>query len=122
MKRVIKNADMSDLYVLKTLLESNGIPVFISGEDSGRLLPFLLSRPGLWIYFDEQYDEALALIKDPDYDVVNKVDIEAFYKMVHDPSNPGSSGRSAFLSLVAYLGVIILMLLLAIKLLQWLQA
>lgn len=121
MKRVIRGSDTEDLYVLRNLLESNGIPVFISGEDTGRLLPFLLSKPDLWIYLDEQYDEAVRLIENPEYEVKNKVDVETFYRLTHDPLNRSSSGNSAFISLAAYLGVIIVVLLVAIKLLQWLQ-
>ena len=121
MKRVIRSTVTEDLYVLRNLLESNGIPVFISGEDTGRLVPFLMSKPDLWIYLDEQYDEAVRLIENPEYEVKNKVDVEAFYRLAHDPLNRSGSGNNAFVSLAVYLGVIIIMLLVAIKLLQWLQ-
>lgn len=121
MKRVIKGTDTDNPYILKSLLESNGIPVFISGEGAGRVLPFLLSKPDLWIYLDEQYDEALALIQDPDYEVMNKVDVEAFYELAHDPSPIGLSTTGVFVRLAVYLALIIAVLLLAIRLLQWLQ-
>ena len=82
MKLITKSIDASQLHVLKELLEANGIPALINGENTARMItPFLMTEPSLWVYLDEQRDEALRLIEDPDYEVVNKADMVEFYKI-----------------------------------------
>ncbi len=122
MKLIIKNTDTEELYILKNLLESNGIPVFISGEDTARVLPFLMSKPGLWIFLDEQYDEALKLINDPAYEVSNKIDIDEFYEAAHDSSRDSKSLNSTLAGLALFMGLLILVLFIVINILQWLQS
>lgn len=85
MKLLIKNRDTSYLLTLKMLLEGNGIPAFISGENVARMITsYIFTEPGLWIYIDKQEDEALKLIDDPDYEVINSVDVSAFYESNRD--------------------------------------
>ena len=121
MKLIIKNTDTEDLYILKNLLESNGIPAFISGEDTARVLPFLMSKPGLWVFLDEQYDEAIQLINNPDYDVINRVDIDDFYETANDPSKSTESLNSVLAGLVFFMVLLMLVLFIVINILQWLQ-
>ena len=122
MKLVVNDRDLEELYSLKTLLESKGIPAYISGEGTARVLPFLMSKPALWIYIDEQYEEAAKLLHDPDYDVVNRVDIDRFYELAQHELKENESANSVFLGVVFYAALIIAALIMIIKFLHWMQA
>ena len=95
MKLLISSDDNEYLYNQQHLLESNGIPAYISSSDSNRVIPFGISKASLWVYLDEQYDEAMQLIKDPDYEVQNKVDVERFREMADDIEQDKSGLNSA---------------------------
>ena len=95
MKLLISSDDNEYLYNQQHLLESNGIPAYISSSDSNRVIPFGISKASLWVYLDEQYDEAMQLIKDPDYEVQNKVDVERFREMADDLEQDKSGLNSA---------------------------
>ena len=121
MKRVIKSIDASQLHVLKDLLETNGIPALINGENTARIItPFLMTEPSLWVYLDEQRDEALRLIEDPDYEVVNKVDMIEFYKVADTVTDKPESLNTALVYLAATMAVVLLGLLALVKVLEWL--
>lgn len=81
MKLLTKSPDINYLHSLVALLEANGVPAIIQGEDTARMItPFLMTEPGLWVYMDEQHNEALQLIYDNEYIVQNKIDVEEFYR------------------------------------------
>ena len=121
MKRVIKSIDASQLHVLKDLLETNGIPALINGENTARIItPFLMTEPSLWVYLDEQRDEALRLIEDPDYEVVNKVDMIEFYKVADTVTDKPESLNTALVYLGATMAVVLLGLFVLVKVLEWL--
>lgn len=122
MKIVVNNRELEELYALKTLLESNGIPASISGEGTARVLPFLMPKPALWIFLDEQYDEALKLVNDPDYEVSGRVDVDQFYELAHQPAREAESTSSVLLGLFFYGALVIAALIAIIKVLRWLQA
>ena len=120
MKRVIKSIDASQLHVLKDLLETNGIPALINGENTARIItPFLMTEPSLWVYLDEQRDEALRLIEDPDYEVVNKVDMIEFYKVADTVTDKPESLNTALVYLAATMAVVLLGLFVLVKVLEW---
>jgi hypothetical protein len=120
MKRVIKSIDASQLHVLKDLLETNGIPALINGENTARIItPFLMTEPSLWVYLDEQRDEALRLIEDPDYEVVNKVDMVEFYKVADTVTDKPESLNTALVYLAATMAMVLLGLLVLVKVLEW---
>ena len=120
MKRIIKSIDASQLHVLKDLLETNGIPALINGENTARIItPFLMTEPSLWVYLDEQRDEALRLIEDPDYEVVNKVDMTEFYKVADTVTDKPESLNTALVYLGATMAVVLLGLFVLVKLLEW---
>ena len=120
MKRVIKSIDASQLHVLKDLLETNGIPALINGENTARIItPFLMTEPSLWVYLDEQRDEALRLIEDPDYEVVNKVDMTEFYKVADTVTDKPESLNTALVYLAATMAVVLLGLFVLVKMLEW---
>ena len=80
MKRLADIGDKAELEGVRLLLESKGIPVFVGNEAGARNMGFL--TPGrqqtLWVVFDEQLDDALALMADPEHVVDEPVDIEAY--------------------------------------------
>ena len=120
MKRVIKSIDASQLHVLKDLLETNGIPALINGENTARIItPFLMTEPSLWVYLDEQRGEALRLIEDPDYEVVNKVDMIEFYKVADTVTDKPESLNTALVYLGATMAVVLLGLFVLVKVLEW---
>ena len=120
MKRVIKSIDASQLHVLKDLLETNGIPALINGENTARMItPFLMTEPSLWVYLDEQRDEALKLIEDPDYEVLNKVDMVEFYKVADTVTDKPESLNTALVYLAATMAVVLLGLFVLVQVLEW---
>ena len=102
MKLLISSGDNEYLYNQQHLLESNGIPAYISSSDSNRVIPFGISKASLWVYLDEQYDEAMQLIKDPDYEVQNKVDVERFREMADEIEQDKSGLNSALRDLLLW--------------------
>jgi hypothetical protein len=121
MKLITKSIDASQLHVLKELLEANGIPALINGENTARMItPFLMTEPSLWVYLDEQRDEALRLIEDPDYEVVNKADMVEFYKIADTITDKPESLNTALVYLGATMAVVLLGLFVLVQVLEWL--
>ncbi len=113
-----RNGDIQYLRSLKQRLEENGIPASIQGEETARMLvPNVAFEPTLWIYLDEQYEEAEALLEDPDYVVINKIDVTEFYENLPSEEEQRSAVTNAFLHLGWVAGLIVLGLLLLIKIL-----
>jgi hypothetical protein len=82
MKMLTKDGSMEDLQELKQRLEENGIPAFIQGADTARMIiPVFLLRPTLWIYIDEQLEDAEQLMGNPGHIVRHGVDVEEFYNL-----------------------------------------
>ena len=84
MKLIITDADNSYLETMKDLLEINGIPAFINGKNTSRMLPFIITKASLWVHLSEQANEALLLINNPEYEVKNKVDMDEYYKIKNE--------------------------------------
>lgn len=81
MKLITRDADGARLEQLRRRLEENGIPAFIGGENVARIIPpVAMTQPGLWIFLDHQLDDAQALLRNPDHQVMTAVDVEAFYE------------------------------------------
>jgi hypothetical protein len=80
MKLLFESTDRDEIYSTRILLESRGIPVFIGNEDSainfGPLHP--ARNYSLWVYIDEQCEDALALLDNIDHEVRRPVDIEKY--------------------------------------------
>ena len=121
MKLITKSIDASQLHVLKELLEANGIPALINGENTARMItPFLMTEPSLWVYLDEQRDEALRLIEDPDYEVANKADMVEFYKIADTITDKPQSLNTTLVYLGTTMAVGLLVLIAVVKVLEWL--
>ena len=121
MKLVTKSTDTSYLHVLKELLESNGIPAFVKGENTARMVtPYIMTEPSLWVYLDEQYEEAQSLVKNPEYEVNNPVDMDEFNEVVKSTTEKPEKLNKALMHLGFTMGLILLGMLVLIKILQWL--
>ena len=121
MKLIISDADNSYLEAMKALLETNGIPAFINGKNTSRIMPFIITKASLWVHLDEQANEALLLINNHKYEVKNKADMNEYYKIKNEfKSNPNNL-NSALGSLAIFMGTIMLGMFILTKLLQWLN-
>ncbi len=120
MKFVTKSTDVNYLHILKDLLETNGIPAIVNGENTARMItPFALTGPSLWVYLDNQHGEAVKLIHDPDYQVIDKVDVNEFYALTKHTSDARYSLNDAFIHLGIIMTFVVLGMFVLIKLLQW---
>lgn len=80
MKMLTRDGDQSYLESLMELLESNGIPASIQGTETARMItPRVVAEPSLWIYLNEQFEDAVNLINAPNYKVTAGIDVEEFY-------------------------------------------
>ncbi|MES9852197.1 MAG: DUF2007 domain-containing protein [Candidatus Thiodiazotropha sp. L084R] len=119
MKMLTSNSDVHYLNTLKALLESNGIAAVVQGENTARMiLPRFGFQPTLWVYVDEQYQDALQLLDNPDYKVESPIDIEAFKEMEPDEFQQRKQLNAALRHLMLYLGVIMLGVIAIIWMLQ----
>ncbi len=66
MKKLISGLNRVELYLLKSLLESEGIACFLKNEypPAAGELPPLLATPELWIADSSQYEQAILLIQE----------------------------------------------------------
>ena len=118
MKMLIRDGNKAHLQSLKELLESQGIPVVIQGENTARMIiPFFVFEPTLWVYLDEQFDDATHLIKNPGHKVTTGIDIEDFYLSMDEfESNEGNVNKvfidlaKFFVSILVVMFIIILIL------------
>jgi hypothetical protein len=116
---LISNSDITYLQELRVRLESNGIPAVIQGEDTARMiLPRFGFQPTLWVFVDEQYNEAMALIENPDYEVEVPIDTETFNALEPDEYQKRRQLNAALIHLMLYLGVIMLLVIAVIWILQ----
>jgi hypothetical protein len=80
MKLLAETTDIDEVNRIRFLLESNGIPIFIGNEDSARSLGFIgaAAKHGIFIIYDEQFNDAKCLLKDETHEVKQKVDMDEF--------------------------------------------
>lgn len=83
------------------------------------ITPFALTGPSLWVYLDNQLGEAIKLVNDPGYQVIDKVDVNEFYAVTKQTSDSRYSLNAAFIHLGITMTFIILGMLALIKFLQW---
>ena len=120
MKLVTKSPDLGYLQDLKGLLESNGIPAMVKGENTARVMPPIsVMEPSLWVFLDEQYPDADKLILDPSYEVVHKVDVAEFYAATKEISENPKRLYDVLLNYGVGIGAVLFLMFL---LLMWLGA
>lgn len=108
MKLLTSSSDSQYLSSMKHLMDENGIPAFVSNEDTNRMIPIGIAKASLWVYIDDQYGEAMMLLKDPDYEVINKVDMETFHELENSMEDSKTSLVGALRDLLIR-GVVLLM-------------
>ncbi len=67
MKCVFSGPTITEVYLIKSVLENEGIATMIKNEHMAGLageVPFFESWPQLWVMKDEQSETALAVIED----------------------------------------------------------
>ena len=121
MKLIISDADNTDLEAMKQLLEENGIPAFINGKNTSRIMPFIITKASLWVHLSEQANEALILINNPEYEVKNKVDMDEYYKIKKEFEKDTRNLNNALVILGFFIVSIMLGMFILIKLLQWIK-
>lgn len=119
MKLLTRSMRHGELIALRDLLEANGIPAMIQSDDTGRMLTPLVTRgQSLWVYIDDQADEARALLDNPEHVVANPVDVEAFYASTRDVRDDPAVMNRVLIRLGLTVGLILLGMLLIIPLLR----
>jgi len=104
MKLITKDRNYQYLLQQKQLLEERGIPAFVTGENTARLLPHaIMSRAGLWIYIDKQHYDANQLLFNPYHTVMTGIDVDEFYRSQPDREKMQSSLHGSLLKLVMYI-------------------
>ena len=85
MRLLFESESGSELAEAKELLEESGIPAFISSQETYRVRSSAtLFKRGLWVCLEEQYQDAAALLKDPNHRVAWPVDVEAFHRSLEE--------------------------------------
>lgn len=91
MKILFHTTDKSEAMNTKQALELNGIPVFIGGENSGPMLGVIIAdRFTLWVYLDDQYEDAKKFIENDEHVISSAIDVEEFYQFVEDQKSRNS--------------------------------
>lgn len=111
MKIVCQCSELIEAKRIKNLLESKGIPANITGQEAYHLqLAALVSRPlAVWVYMDEQLNDAKTCLDNPEHVVRNAVNIENFYKELQE--NIDVRGISGFNKQLIYAGLSIMLIL-----------
>jgi len=79
MKILIHSAYKDEVESAKLLLAVKGIPTFIGGESYGPSLGFALANKyTIWVCLDDQYDDALSILNNAEYEPRNPVDMIKF--------------------------------------------
>jgi hypothetical protein len=95
MKLLFTDGNLNYLNAMKSRLEQNGIPAYISNTEAARNIPFVSSQQGLWVYLDEQYNDAISLLNDPEHIVQSGIDIDEFYEVANELKQDKSSLNNA---------------------------
>ena len=83
MKLLCRANSLEKANELKASLEMAGIPAMISGENFSALrIPLFPNNHGVFIYLDEQYNDAQKVIADPNYMAESAIDVEDFYQLL----------------------------------------
>ena len=86
MKLIYQSSQRAEIEATKILLESRGIPVYVSNEDTNRNLSYMsiALKLGIWVVFDDQYNDAIALLEDDTHEVENPRNIEEYYSVLEE--------------------------------------
>lgn len=114
-----RDSDNEHLVSLKERLENSGIPAVIQGKETARMIiPRVLLEPTLWIYIDDQFEDAVRLLDDPDHIVSTGIDIEQFYENVLSETAQKRALDEGLKHIAIYIGAILFGLFIIIKILE----
>jgi hypothetical protein len=79
MQLLTETMDINELMRLRILFESNGIAIYVSNEDSARNFGFIYParKYGIFVVYENQLEDARALLENEDYEVQNPINLEA---------------------------------------------
>lgn len=112
MKLIAKNTNIDYLNTMQVLLEKNGIPAIVNGENTTmKGKSYVRGESSLWVHLDEQSAEAMRLIDDPEYQVMHSVDVKQFYLDAESVNNNRIKTivRFGVATLFIFLGIFILL-------------
>lgn len=119
MKMLTRSGEKEHLISLKERLEDNGIPAVIQGEETARMtIPRFLLEPTLWIYIDDQLEDAVKLIDDPNHIVSTGIDIDLFYETALSETAQKKALNEGLKHIAIYIGAIIIGMFFIIKVLE----
>ncbi|VAW67416.1 hypothetical protein MNBD_GAMMA08-1515, partial [hydrothermal vent metagenome] len=84
------------------LLENNGIPAFLTNENSNNLRRYGFSGMCLFVRINSQREEAIKLINNPNYRVIDKVDIDKYYEHINNAVNQSAVNNHIINTLTKY--------------------
>ena len=111
MKLVCKCSELIEAERIKNLLHDKGIPANITGQEAYHLqLATLVSRPlAVWVYLDEQINDATACLNNSEHIVRSAVNIDNFYTELQDKCD--TQNISGFNKQLIYAGLSIMLIL-----------
>lgn len=113
MKQIHQARDKSEAEQLKYLLESRGIPAFISNTPRVSFRKALHQAPTVWVYLDFQAGDAARLVTDPEHEIDQAVDVEEFYALMNSPEAKDTASRfllSMMLKVLAAAAVLLILI------------
>jgi len=106
MELVYQSADQIEVNNIKSLLEDNGIPSFITNENTNNLRRHSFTGMGVFIHINTQREEAIKLINNPNHIVKNKVDIIKYYEHINNTVNQSEVNNFIINKLVKTLAIL----------------
>ncbi len=82
MKLLTEIIDINELFRLQVLLEKNGILIDIPNRNTATNMGFIYParKFSIFVVYDEQYKDALALLENENHEVKNQIDISDYQK------------------------------------------
>jgi hypothetical protein len=84
MKLLFSTLDMNRAMDAKLLLEQKGIPVFLSNKHQYHIRRSIPNLVGVWLYINNQKADAIKILKNPDYQASQPVDVKTFYNSLEE--------------------------------------
>lgn len=91
-------------------LKSRGILTFIANEDTKSLYPIAVINVGIWIVLDYQYDDAVAVLKNPEHIISQPLMPEEINRLSRDMRKPYSASTKSILKMAAILFIVVTLL------------
>lgn len=90
------------------LLAGSGIPTFIGSKNSGPALGFIIANKyTLWVCLDNQYEDAVNLLKNPSHIVSSPVNIENYHQFIETSSRQSANRFNDNFMLIFIISLII---------------